>query len=205
MLKKWNDRYELPEFAFGKEPNIFFKEWLAKFELGSILMPADGEGRNGVFAATQHWKVTAFDQSEQGKIKALDLAKEQQVSIDYVVGDFANLEFKKESFDAIGLIYAHFSASEKAVFHHKLIQYLKPRGIVIFEAFSKAHLKLRELNPKVGGPKDLDMLFSLAEIKSDFQGFEILFLEEKEVELSEGNYHNGKSSVIRFIGRKNDC
>ena len=46
------------------------------------------------------------------------------------------------------------------------------------------------------------MLFSEEEIKADFKGFEILLLEETEIYLSEGKYHNGKGSVIRFVGRK---
>ena len=40
-----------------------------------ILLPADGEGRNGVYATTRGWSVDAFDQSQQAKEKALRLAK----------------------------------------------------------------------------------------------------------------------------------
>jgi hypothetical protein len=46
------------------------------------------------------------------------------------------------------------------------------------------------------------MLFSEAEIKADFSDFEILHLAETEVVLSEGIYHQGTGSVIRFVGRK---
>lgn len=47
------------------------------------------------------------------------------------------------------------------------------------------------------------MLFSIDEIKSDFDKYEIIELEEKEIELKEGLFHNGEGSVIRFVGRKN--
>jgi hypothetical protein len=57
-------------------------------------------------------------------------------------------------------------------------------------------------NDKVGGPADIRMLFSIDELISDFPNYEIIELAEKEIELSEGLYHNGKGSVIRFIGRK---
>jgi hypothetical protein len=57
----WNDRYKAGHYAYGKAPNLFFKEWLQKFEPGSVLMPADGEGRNGVFAAQLGWDVTSCD------------------------------------------------------------------------------------------------------------------------------------------------
>jgi SAM-dependent methyltransferase len=198
----WNERYMDNEFVYGKEPNLFFKEWLQKLESGSILMPADGEGRNGVFAAQLGWKVTSSDLSEEGKSKALELANEKNVAQDYSVGDLEELEFKKESFDAIGLIYAHFAADKKSFLHKKLNDYVKPGGIIIFEAFSKSHLLYNIKDPKVGGPKDKNMLFSIAEIAADFENYEILLLEEKQIILDEGKYHIGKGSVIRFVGRK---
>jgi len=54
----------------------------------------------------------------------------------------------------------------------------------------------------VGGPKDLDTLFSIEEIKPDFSDYEIIELSETEVELNEGKFHIGLGSVIRFVGRK---
>lgn len=198
----WDERYKENEFVYGKEPNLFFKEWLQKFDPGTILMPADGEGRNGVFAAELGWKVTSTDLSEKGKLKTLALAKEKNVSLKYIVGDLDQLHFDAASFDAIGLIYAHFSAEKKSFLHKKLNDCVKPGGIIIFEAFSKLHLLYNGRNPKVGGPKDIDMLFSAAEIVTDFENYEILLLEEKEITLEEGKYHIGKGSVIRFVGRK---
>ena len=202
MNQKWDDRYKDPEFAYGKDPNIFFKEWLTTFEPGAILMPADGEGRNGVFAAGLGWQVTSFDLSMEGQSKALQLAKEYNVMLKYVVGDLEELEFERETFDAIGLIYAHFPAERKAAFHRKLSDCLKPGGILILEAFSKKHLEYVELDPKIGGPKDIDMLYSESEILADFEHYEVLKLAEEETLLNEGKYHIGKGSVIRFAGRK---
>ena len=202
MNQKWDDRYKDPEFAYGKDPNIFFKEWLTKFKPGTVLMPADGEGRNGVFAAGLGWQVTSFDLSMEGQSKALQLAKEYNVMLEYVVGDLEELEFERETFDAIGLVYAHFPAKRKAAFHRKLSACLKPGGILILEAFSKRHLEYVELDPKIGGPKDINMLYSESEILADFEHYEVLKLAEEEILLNEGKYHIGKGSVIRFAGRK---
>ncbi|MNL80687.1 hypothetical protein D3C87_2076000 [compost metagenome] len=74
--------------------------------------------------------------------------------------------------------------------------------MLIFEAFSKKHLDYLAKNQKVGGPKEIDMLFSVEEIRADFENYEILVLEEKEIELNEGLFHNGQASVIRFVGRR---
>ncbi|OJJ20605.1 methyltransferase [marine bacterium AO1-C] len=198
----WDERYQKQGFAYGKAPNVFFKEWLSKFNPGSLLMPADGEGRNGVFAAELGWQVTAFDLSKEGKTKALQLAAEQGVKLDYLVGDFAELEFAPASFDAIGLIYAHFAPEKKAAFHQRLSECLKPGGIIILEAFGKNHLEYRQQNPKVGGPGIAEMLYSEEEIRADFKDYEMIKLTEEEVTLNEGRHHNGKGSVVRFVGRK---
>ncbi len=202
MKEFWNERYGKEEFAYGTEPNNFLKAQLPLFEKGNILFPAEGEGRNAVFAAQLGWQVSAFDLSMEGKKKADLLAKTNQVSIDYQVGEFDEIRFKNEQFDAIALIYAHFSAETKSIYHQKLSTYLKQGGIVIFEAFSKSHLKYNTGNPAVGGPKDLGMLFSIEEIKADFSNLEVILLEETEVELSEGSFHKGTGSVIRFVGKK---
>ncbi len=202
MNQKWDERYKEHEFAYGKEPNVFFKEWISKLEPGEILMPADGEGRNGVFAARLGWKVTSFDLSKEGKSKALQLAKENNVTIEYIVGDLEQLEFEQKTFDVIGLVYAHFSADKKSTFHLKLNSFLKPGGVIIFEAFSKKQIQYKKLNPQVGGPDDINMLYSKEEIIADFGNYEVLMLEEEEILLNEGKYHNGKGSVIRFVGRK---
>jgi 2-polyprenyl-3-methyl-5-hydroxy-6-metoxy-1,4-benzoquinol methylase len=201
-IERWNDRYSKEEFAYGEQPNNYLKEQLEKLLPGTILFPAEGEGRNAVFAAKLSWTVSAFDISAEGKNKALRLAEINNVTIDYRVGKLQTLNYKPEQFDAIALIYAHFPADIKSLYHKTLDNYLRKNGVVIFEAFSKNHIDYIAKNEKVGGPKDIAMLFSIDEIKSDFANYEIIELAEKEIELSEGLFHNGKGSVIRFVGRK---
>lgn len=79
---------------------------------------------------------------------------------------------------------------------------VKKGGVVLLEAFSKNHIDYKKKNPKVGGPSDWVTLYSKEELTSYFENYEIIVLEEKEIELSEGLYHNGKGAVIRFIGQK---
>lgn len=200
--ERWNDRFSKDEFAYGEQPNNYLKEQLEKLNAGTILFPAEGEGRNAVFAAKLGWTVSAFDISIEGKKKALLLAEANKVTIDYQVGEWQTLDFKNGPFDAIALIYAHFPSDIKSFYHKLLDKYLRKGGVVIFEAFSKKHPDYISRNEKVGGPKDVDMLFSIDEIISDFDNYEILELAEKEIELKEGLFHNGQGSVIRFVGRK---
>ncbi|EMI66069.1 class I SAM-dependent methyltransferase [Leptospira noguchii] len=199
---RWNERYSKEEFAFGEQPNEYLKEQLEKLEVGKILFPAEGEGRNAVFAAKLGWNVSAFDISVEGKKKAFRLAEANQVKVDYQVGELQTLDYHSEQFDAIGLIYAHFPADIKSFYLRTLNQYLRKDGFIIFEAFSKKHIDYVLKNEKIGGPREIDMLFSIEEIKSDFMNYKILELEEVEIELKEGLFHNGKGSVIRFVGQK---
>ena len=75
MNNKWDESYNIEEYRYGETPNLFFKETIDKLPSGKILLPADGEGRNGVYAAKRGWTVDAFDQSSQGRDKALRLAQ----------------------------------------------------------------------------------------------------------------------------------
>jgi len=200
---RWNERYSQEAFAYGEAPNHYLQEQLTKLPVGSILFPAEGEGRNAVFAATIGWNVSAFDISEEGKNKAIKLAKKNEVTIDYQVGELEKLNFETEQFDAIALIYAHFPANIKSAYHKKLDRFLKKKGTLIFESFSKKHLDYVTANENVGGPKDIESLFSIDEIKADFPNYTILELVEQEIQLNEGLYHNGTGSVIRFVGQKN--
>lgn len=201
-LNRWDERYSSEEFAYGTEPNNYLREQLSKLEPGKILFPAEGEGRNAVFAATKRWQVSAFDISVNGRNKALQLAEQLGTTIDYQVGELSTLNYQKEQFDAIALIYAHFPGAVKSSIHKMLNQHLRTDGFIIFEAFSKNHLEYIAKNEKVGGPKDIESLFSIEEIQADFPDYDIIELAETEIELSEGLFHNGTGSVIRFVGQK---
>lgn len=192
----WNENYNREEYIYGTQPNEFFKEQIDKLKVGNVLLPAEGEGRNAVYASMLGWQVTAFDISERGQEKAFKLAKEKNVSIDYHISSV--LDFKPhQQFDVIGLSYAHFPIEIRKQANIHLIEYLKPGGKVIFEAFAKA-----QLGNTSGGPKNKEMLFSIDEIKDEFQQLKFELLKEETIQLSEGNNHKGKAEVIRFIGAK---
>ena len=198
----WDERFGKQEYVYGIDPNYYLKEQLKKLNPGNILFPAEGEGRNAVYAAKLGWEVSAFDLSTEGRKKALNLADKNGVTIEYQIGELPELNYSKEQFDVIALIFAHFNADIRSEYHKLLNNYLRKGGLLIIEAFSKKHLEYRTKNPGVGGPRDLETLCSIEEFKLDFDNYEIIEVVEKEIELNEGLYHVGKGSVIRFMGRK---
>ncbi|NLZ95381.1 MAG: class I SAM-dependent methyltransferase [Bacteroidales bacterium] len=198
----WNKRYSVSEYVYGEGPNIFLKEQLKMLPVGSILFVGEGEGRNSVYAAKQGWKVSAFDISVEGKRKAERLAHKHNVEIDYRVGELHDLDYGKKQYDVIALIFTHFPSKSRAVIHKELSRYLRPGGTLIMEVFSIEQINYQVNGNSGGGPKNIDMLYTLEDIQSDFENFEIIELEETEKRLREGGFHNGLSCVIRFVGVK---
>ena len=197
MNSFWNERYAIEEYVYGTEPNQFYKDELEKIIPGKILFPAEGEGRNAVYAATKDWDVTAFDSSSEGKKKAKKLAHKKGVKIQYLINNYDNIQFEPESFDCIVLIYAHIHPLKRNEYHKKLISFLKPGGKLILEGFSK-----KQINNNTGGPRDINMLFSEEELRNDFENLSHLSIEETDITLKEGRFHNGESTVIRLLGVK---
>jgi len=202
MKEFWDERYAHEEFAYGEEPNEYFKEKLSKLKPGRILLPAEGEGRNAVYAAKLGWEVDAFDISKEGKSKAEQLAEKHNVSINYQVGALEDLNYESETFDVVGLIFTHFNPEIRAKYHKTFVGLLKTGGKIISETFSKNHIKYNVENPKVGGPKDVDFLTSIDQIHDEFIEIKVLELKTTEKELDEGIFHVGKGEVIRFFGEK---
>lgn len=199
MIEFWNERYSEKNYAYGIEPNSFFKEQLKKLPKGKILFPAEGEGRNAVYAAQQGFEAFAFDNSKEAKNKAELLAIEKKVRLNYEISGLEDVNYDVNSFDVLVLIFAHFPANIRKQYGAKLLSSLKPNGYIVFEAFGKEQILLNS-----GGPKQVDMLFSEEEIKKEFSNIDFISLETVETDLDEGPFHQGKANVVRLLGKKNE-
>ena len=202
MKQFWDNRYQEEGFAYGEKPNVYFAAALTRLPVGHLLLPAEGEGRNAIFAAKLGWQVHAIDQSVAGKAKALDWAKKENVTITYTVGDLSALDLGTAVYDTAALIFAHFPPALKTVIHHSVAQAVKRGGHILLEGFSKQHIRYNTENPQAGGPKDEEMLFAPEEMSSLFPGFETVHCEEKIIALHEGKYHVGQSAIVRYLGKK---
>lgn len=197
MKEIWESRYAENEYVYGKEPNVYFKNFIDNGKPGKILLPAEGEGRNAVYAALKGWDVYAFDQSENAKAKALKLAAEFGVVINYDVCDYASLNYPFESFDAIGIIYFHLPEKEKAIAFGHLFKFLKTNAKVVLEVFDK-----EQVINKSGGPKDIDLLYDTHEMEILFHSFRQKNIKKEIIKLDEGKLHQGNAVVIRVDAMK---
>jgi len=197
LKNDWNARFGVEEFVYGKEPNAFFKEEIDRLKPGRILLPAEGEGRNAVYAAKKGWEVLCFDWSEEGKKKADKLAEMGGVKINYEVSEISAFDYPVGEFDAVGLVFVHLPEEEREELHKNVIKTLKPGGKLIFTAYDKT-----QLGKSSGGPKQIELLYSLAQIVEDFIDLDFDIFAKETVELSEGRLHAGSADVIKFSGIK---
>ncbi len=188
----WDTKYAGSDYHYGNKENRFLKLMLENRPAGKILLPADGEGRNAVFAAKQGWEVFAFDQSPVARKKALALAEQENVEIDFQTADAWDYK-PKVNFDAIALVFAHFPPDLRKYFHGQTSTWLKTAGEIWLEAFAPGQLAYSS-----GGPKNEALLYSPEMISADFHDLQIRQAEISKYLLDEGPGHQGMGEVLRF-------
>ncbi|MCK9271265.1 MAG: class I SAM-dependent methyltransferase [Bacteroidales bacterium] len=195
---RWDARYAAEAFYYGEHPNVFFAEQLRQFKKpGKILLPAEGTGRNAIYAAELGWQVDAFDASRVARQIALEFAQRRGVSIDYTTADLKDFDPEPEQYDVAAAIYVHLPEALRKKFHQQLAKAIKPGGMVIIEAFDKEQLKRDS-----GGPPDVQLLYTTEILHSDFAGLlELKMLCRQQVHLTEGR-HLGNGEVVRYVGVK---
>ena len=195
----WDERFAEPGYKYGTGPNAFLREQAARLPPGSrVLVPGDGEGRNGVWLAEQGHAVTAVDASQVGLQKARALAASRGVALATEWGDLTDWAPQAGSLDAVVLVYTHLPGVIRQSAHRRLAQGLRPGGWLILEAFHPAQLAHAS-----GGPKDPDMLYTPEQLDADFAGLLTpVLVWHGETTLSEGPGHQGLAHVTRWVGQR---
>lgn len=197
MKSFWDERYSEPGLAYGSDPNVFIKSFLDKHEPGRILFPAEGQGRNAIYAASKGWIVDAFDYSDAARRVAVQEADRAGVRINYWIEELQSFSSDSSIYDAIALCYVHLPKEERKVLYDALIDALKSGGLLVMEAFTRTQLAYRS-----GGPKSEDLLYSKDIVEEDFRALETVFIQALNTKLNEGKYHVGEAHVVRYVGRK---
>jgi SAM-dependent methyltransferase len=193
----WDQRFSEPGFKYGTQPNAYLQAQASKFQSPArLLVPGDGEGRNGVWLAEQGHDVLSVDNSSVGLKKATGLASSRGVKLATALVDLSDWAPPQSSFDAVILIYTHLPKAIRQRAHRALAQGLKPGGLLLLEAFHPGQLAFSS-----GGPKDLDMLYTPELLDEDFAGLlETTESWQGETDLSEGPGHQGRAHVTRWLG-----
>jgi SAM-dependent methyltransferase len=193
----WDERYSEAGFAYGTAPNEFLVSVADRIPHGQILSLAEGEGRNAVYLAALGYEVTGVDASLVGLRKARDLAVERGVTITTIHADLSTFEIESEQWDGIVACYCHLPSALRIPLHRAVVRGLKPGGVFVLEAFSKEQLAY-----DTGGPKSLDMLLSLDEVRRELTGLEFIHAACLERDVREGRGHTGIASVVQLLARR---
>ena len=138
-----------------------------------------------------------MDYSSSARKKAQKLAKEKGVEISYDLSDLAEYDFGEKIYDAAAFIYVHLPRSIIKNVYANVIESLKPGAKIMVEVYS-----VNQLGRDSGGPKDERVLYTKEKLRDLLSGTEIEWMEEMEIDLSEGKYHVGKAMVIRAIAER---
>jgi len=194
---QWDERYSEPGFAYGTEPNDFLKAMIEHIRPGKVLSLAEGEGRNAAFLAQQGCQVTAVDSSAVGLQKAQQLARDRNLSVDTVVMDLNDYDPGDAQWDAVVSIFCHMPVAVRAALHRRVVQSLKPGGVLVLEAYTP-----RQLQFATGGPGTADLMMTLQALQQELQGLQLELAHETERDVVEGKYHHGRAAVVQVLARK---
>lgn len=193
----WNDRFSQPGYAYGTEPNQFLVSVADRIPRGRVLSLAEGEGRNGVYLAGLGCEVTGVDSSEVGLEKAKHLAAERGVKITTILEDLADYRIEPAAWDSIVSIFIQMPSAIRVPLHRAAVEGLRPGGVFVLEGFTPGQIRYG-----TGGPKDVDMLNSLRDLRRELAGLEFIHAIEKEREVREGRHHTGLASVVQVVAVK---
>jgi cyclopropane fatty-acyl-phospholipid synthase-like methyltransferase len=196
--KMWDERFAQAEFVYGEQPNAYLRAQFHRLTPGcKILVPADGYGRNGIWLASQEFRVSTVDLSPVGVARARKSAQAAGLAMSIKQADLATWTWPVSEFDAVVSIFLHLPRDIRPQIHAHMLGALQPGGLLIIEAFTPA-----QLQHSSGGPKQVELLYTAEILRRDFAAADVLELHEVEVEIDEGRMHRGPAAVVHAVFRK---
>jgi len=184
--KRWNKRYDVREYIYGKEPIKFLQENVSLLTKGKALVLAMGEGRNAVFLARNGFDVDCCDISEKAVEKCESLARESGVSLNAFTADLEKYKIPADKYDLITCFYY----TQRDLIP-QIKEGLKKGGMVMFETYTIDQL---EYGNGAHGPSNPEYLLKHNELLNFFRDFHILYYREGEIA--------EKKSVASLIAQK---
>ncbi|HUS33392.1 MAG TPA: methyltransferase domain-containing protein, partial [Kofleriaceae bacterium] len=128
----WNATYRTG-VNFNPKPNQHLVDSVKGRKPGKALDVAMGQGRNAIYLASQGWKVTGIDISDEGMKIAQANAAKQKLKIETINHDDMTFDFGKNRWDLVALIYA---GNNHAVIE-KIKASIRKGGLFVVEFFAR--------------------------------------------------------------------
>lgn len=192
----WNGKFSKADYFYGTKANEFLASNISLLKNHKkLLCLGEGEGRNAIFFAKNGFEVSAIDASNLGLEKLQNRAIEEKLDIKTVCMDLNDWTVL-EKYDVIVASYLHMFKNEREELFKKIENSLSSKGYFIGEFFSTKQLSFNS-----GGPKDLDLLYTIEDFENYFNLCKKNITEEIVI-LDEGIGHQGEACVIRVVIQK---
>ena len=180
-LDWWNETFHTGR-GFSLEPNRLLVETVEGKKPGAALDLAMGQGRNALYLASQGWRVTGVDNSDEGLRIAREQAVKCKLTLEAINADIDEWDFGVNRFDLVTLLYA----GDHAKWIDKIKASLCKGGLFIVEGWAK-------------DSPDSPVGFGEGQLAKLFDGYEILRDEIVE-DVPDWAWDKGK--LARFVARK---
>jgi tellurite methyltransferase len=177
---RWDSKYETEVYLFGEKPIPFLVDNVHLLPKGKVLDIAMGEGRNGVYLATQGFEVLGLDISAKGLEKAHKLAEKHNTTIETKVVDLESFTLEPNSYDVILCSYY----MQRDLFK-QFQPALKPGGMIVVETYNVDYLKYARFSKK--------WALATNELLDIFKGLRVLRYQD---------YDDGKEAYSSIIAQK---
>jgi 2-polyprenyl-3-methyl-5-hydroxy-6-metoxy-1,4-benzoquinol methylase len=166
--------------------NAFLAEAIKDRTPGRALDIGMGEGRNALFLATQGWDVTGFDISDVGVKLAREAALKRGLKLTAVVGDVDRFDYGRQRWDLVVGMYMHAMITRNAP---KIIESLKPGGLIVVEGFHRAVNRRGLMSDELG--------YQSNELLRAFDRLRVIHYEDT---VGPADWRSGEPApIVRFI------
>lgn len=195
----WNQRFSGDDYLFGTEPNRFLVSQADLLKAGDrALAVADGEGRNGVWLASQGLDVLSVDFSENALAKARRLADARGLALKTELVDLFAWDWGEARFDVVAAIFIQFAPPEqRRRMFRGMAAALAPGGHLIMQGY-----RPEQLDYGTGGPPHAENMYTADLLRTAFADLEIVLLEEHDSDVAEGRGHHGMSALVDMVACK---
>jgi 2-polyprenyl-3-methyl-5-hydroxy-6-metoxy-1,4-benzoquinol methylase len=128
--ESWDRLYASRDAKVPVNPSAIVLETTANLPPGTALDIGMGNGRNAVYLARKGWKVTGIDASREAVKLATAEAHKLNTTVEGVVANFEIYDPGRGKYDLILCTYAASLASAQS---RKILEALKPGGLLIVE------------------------------------------------------------------------
>ncbi len=168
--------------GFSLEPNRLLVDTIRAGWPGTALDVAMGQGRNALYLASQGWKVTGVDGSDEALRIARETAAERNLPLDTVRANIDEWDFGVDRFDLVTLFYA----GDHARWIEKIQASLRTGGLFVVEGWAKE-------------TADSPYGFGEGQLAKLFDGYEIV-RDEVVQDVPDWKWDTG--TLVRFVARK---